>query len=34
MLAASIMMSVPAILVFSAAQKNIVKGLSEGAVKG
>ena len=34
MLAASIMMSVPAILVFSLAQKNIVKGLSEGAVKG
>lgn len=34
MLAASILMSLPAILVFSFAQKNIVKGLSEGAVKG
>lgn len=34
MMAASVMMSIPAILVFSFAQKYIVKGLSEGAVKG
>ncbi len=34
MMAASILMSLPAILVFSYAQKYIVSGLSEGAVKG
>ena len=34
MMAASIIMSVPAIVVFSFGQKYIVKGLSEGAVKG
>ncbi|MFA9381605.1 MAG: carbohydrate ABC transporter permease [Acetanaerobacterium sp.] len=34
MMAASVLMSIPAILVFSFAQKYIVKGLSEGAVKG
>ncbi len=34
MLAASIVMSVPAIGVFSFAQKYIIAGLSEGAVKG
>jgi len=34
MMAASVLMSAPAIVVFSYAQKYIVKGLSEGAVKG
>lgn len=34
MMAASVMMSIPAIIVFSFAQKYIVKGLSDGAVKG
>ncbi len=34
LMAASILMSIPAILVFSAAQKLLMKGLSEGAVKG
>lgn len=34
MMAASVLMSIPAIIVFSFAQKYIVKGLSEGAVKG
>ncbi|MBO7710244.1 MAG: carbohydrate ABC transporter permease [Lachnospiraceae bacterium] len=34
MMAASILMSIPAIIVFSYAQKYIVSGLSEGAVKG
>ena len=34
MMAASILMSLPAVIVFSFAQKYIVKGLSEGAVKG
>lgn len=34
MMAASILMSIPAIFLFSFAQKYIVKGLSEGAVKG
>ena len=34
MMAASVMMSIPPIIVFSYAQKYIVKGLSEGAVKG
>lgn len=34
LMSASIMMSVPAILVFSFAQKLLVRGLSEGGVKG
>lgn len=34
LMAASVIMSIPAILVFSFAQKYIVRGLSEGAVKG
>ncbi len=34
LMAASIMMSVPAILVFTIFQKSLIKGLSEGAVKG
>jgi ABC-type glycerol-3-phosphate transport system permease component len=34
MMAASVLMSIPAIIVFSFAQKYIVKGLSDGAVKG
>jgi ABC-type glycerol-3-phosphate transport system permease component len=34
MMAASVLMSLPAIILFSFAQKYIVKGLSEGAVKG
>lgn len=34
LMAASVLMSIPAIIVFSFAQKYIVQGLSEGAVKG
>jgi ABC-type glycerol-3-phosphate transport system permease component len=34
LMAASILMSIPAIVVFSVFQKNLIKGLSEGAVKG
>jgi ABC-type glycerol-3-phosphate transport system permease component len=34
LMAASLLMSVPAIVVFSFAQKLLVRGLSEGAVKG
>jgi ABC-type glycerol-3-phosphate transport system permease component len=34
LMAASLIMSIPAILVFSFSQKLLVKGLSEGAVKG
>jgi len=34
LMAASIMMSIPAILVFTMFQKSLIKGLSEGAVKG
>ena len=34
LMAASVIMSIPAIIVFSFAQKYIVRGLSEGAVKG
>lgn len=34
LMAASVLMSIPALLFFSFAQKYIVKGLSEGAVKG
>jgi ABC-type glycerol-3-phosphate transport system permease component len=34
LMAASLLMSVPAIIVFSFAQKLLVRGLSEGAVKG
>lgn len=34
LMAASLLMSVPAIIVFSLAQKLLVRGLSEGAVKG
>ena len=34
LMAASVLMSIPAILVFAFAQKYIVQGLSEGAVKG
>lgn len=34
LMAASLLMSLPAILVFSFAQKLLVRGLSEGAVKG
>ncbi len=33
-MAASVIMSVPAIIFFSVAQKHLVAGLSEGAVKG
>ncbi|MCR8633037.1 carbohydrate ABC transporter permease [Paenibacillus radicis (ex Xue et al. 2023)] len=34
LMAASILMSIPAIIIFSLAQKLLVRGLSEGAVKG
>jgi len=34
LMAASILMSIPAIIVFSLFQKSLIKGLSEGAVKG
>ena len=34
LMAASILMSIPAIIVFATFQKNLIKGLSEGAVKG
>lgn len=34
LMAASIMMSIPAIFVFTLFQKSLIKGLSEGAVKG
>lgn len=34
LMAASVIMSVPAIIFFSVAQKHLVAGLSEGAVKG
>ncbi len=34
LMAASVMMSIPAILVFTIFQKSLIKGLSEGAVKG
>ena len=34
MMAASILMSIPAVIVFTISQRNLVKGLSEGAVKG
>jgi len=34
LMAASIVMSIPAILVFSIAQRMLVRGLSDGAVKG
>lgn len=34
LMAASVLMSLPAIIIFSIGQKYIVKGLSEGAVKG
>jgi multiple sugar transport system permease protein len=34
LMAASIAMSIPAIIVFSISQKQLVRGLSEGAVKG
>jgi len=34
LMAASILMSIPAIIVFSLFQKNLIRGLSEGAVKG
>lgn len=34
LMAASILMSIPAVFVFSLFQKNLIKGLSEGAVKG
>ena len=34
LMAASLLMSIPAIVVFSFAQKLLVRGLSEGAVKG
>ncbi len=34
LMAASILMSIPAILVFSLFQKSLIKGLSEGSVKG
>lgn len=34
LMAASLLMSIPSILVFAFAQKLLVKGLSEGAVKG
>jgi ABC-type glycerol-3-phosphate transport system permease component len=34
LMAASVLMSIPAILVFTIFQKSLIKGLSEGAVKG
>ncbi len=34
LMAASVLMSIPAILVFTLFQKSLIKGLSEGAVKG
>ena len=34
LMAASILMSIPAIIVFTMFQKSLIKGLSEGAVKG
>jgi len=34
LMAASIMMSIPAILVYTIFQKSLIKGRSEGAVKG
>jgi ABC-type glycerol-3-phosphate transport system permease component len=34
LMAASILMSIPAIIIFSAAQRLLITGLSEGAVKG
>ena len=34
LMAASVVMSIPAVLVFSFAQKLLVRGLSDGAVKG
>ena len=34
LMAASMLMGIPAIIVFTLFQKNLVKGLSEGAVKG
>ena len=34
LMAASIVMSLPAILVFSFAQRMLVRGLGDGAVKG
>jgi ABC-type glycerol-3-phosphate transport system permease component len=34
LMAASIMMSIPAVIVFTLFQKSLVRGLSEGAVKG
>jgi len=34
LMAVSILMSIPAIIVFSLFQKNLIRGLSEGAVKG
>jgi multiple sugar transport system permease protein/raffinose/stachyose/melibiose transport system permease protein len=33
-MAASILMSIPAMIVFTIFQKSLIKGLSEGAVKG
>jgi ABC-type glycerol-3-phosphate transport system permease component len=34
LMAASVLMSIPAVAVFSISQRSLVKGLSEGAVKG
>jgi ABC-type glycerol-3-phosphate transport system permease component len=34
LMAASILMSIPSIIVFSLSQRHLVRGLSEGAVKG
>jgi len=34
LMAASLLMSIPSILVFAFSQKLLVRGLSEGAVKG
>ena len=34
LMAASVVMSIPAVLVFTFSQKLLVRGLSEGAVKG
>ena len=34
LMAASILMSIPAIIIFSLSQRQLVRGLSEGAVKG
>ena len=34
LMAASLLMSMPAIIVFTLSQKLLVRGLSEGAVKG